>query len=112
MSGPGSARQDRAILCACFAHRSAFVSSHRRPQIGVRCDVSDEAWGSAKWVLEGSAEPLAGQRRKVVGAASGAYSAAVEASLEASLEPEQAADLTVGRYLREAWPEVGCSVFG
>ena len=57
-------------------------------------------------MLEGAADPLAGQQRKVVGAASGAYSAAVEASLEASLEPEHEADLTVGRYLREVWPEV------
>ena len=71
---------------------------------------SDEAWGSAKWVLEGSAEPLAGQQRKVVGAASGAYSAAVEASLEASLEPEHEADMTVGRYLRDTWPEVESSL--
>ena len=66
---------------------------------------ADEAWGSAKWVLEGAAEPLSGKQRKVVAEASGAYSAAVEASLEASMAPEHERDLTVGGYLRDAWPQ-------
>jgi hypothetical protein len=66
---------------------------------------ADEAWGSAKWVLEGAAEPLSGKQRKVVAEASGAYSAAVEASLEASLAPEHEKELTVGGYLRDAWPQ-------
>ena len=71
--------------------------------------VADEAWGSAKWVLEGAAEPLSGTQRKAVATASGAYSAAVEAALQASLAPEHEADLTVGGYLREAWPQARSS---
>ena len=82
----------RDLLNACWPHAECLMLNAEHcnmpSQTTAICRHTDEAWGSAQWVLEGATEPLEGALRKVVGAASGAYSAAVEASLEASLAPE------------------------